>query len=320
MKKTYIILLILSIFIVSKTSFAEENLAQNLSGRIVLQIESKGEAWYINPENLKRYYLGRPNDAFNVMHNLGIGITDNNLEKIAIGLQNYNGEDRDNDGLPDNLENSLGTNPLQTDSDNDGYDDFTEIYNNYNPTNNSKLNIDNNFIRKNAGKIFLQVEKNGEAWYVDPITLKRYYLGRPDDAFNIMRELGLGISNDDILKIQIENLNLKNNTSSNKSNSINNSEDIIQKAGEAILQNNKKEAKKYFIPSMHAGLDYTLDILSEDSRLLLGNLLSGSKLISTTENEKNYQNKMYFSLGDYQIPIIFKIRKQENGEWLISNL
>jgi hypothetical protein len=41
----------------------------------------------------------------------------------------------------------------------------------------------------------LQVEKNGEAWYINPNDLKRYFLGRPTDAFNIMRTLGLGISN-----------------------------------------------------------------------------------------------------------------------------
>ena len=38
----------------------------------------------------------------------------------------------------------------------------------------------------------LQVEENGEAWYVYPDDLKKYYLGRPADAFGVMRELGLG--------------------------------------------------------------------------------------------------------------------------------
>ena len=38
-----------------------------------------------------------------------------------------------------------------------------------------------------TGYIVLQVEENGEAWYVDPSTVIRYYLGRPDDAFSIMR-------------------------------------------------------------------------------------------------------------------------------------
>ena len=48
-----------------------------------------------------------------------------------------------------------------------------------------------------SGKILLQVEENGEGWYIDPGDQNRYYLGRPADAFAIMRELGLGISNKD---------------------------------------------------------------------------------------------------------------------------
>ncbi|MCK5062191.1 hypothetical protein KAR28_06635 [Candidatus Parcubacteria bacterium] len=49
----------------------------------------------------------------------------------------------------------------------------------------------------------LDVEQNGEAYYIYPDNLKGYYLNRPDDAFKIMRELGLGITNSDIRKIDV---------------------------------------------------------------------------------------------------------------------
>lgn len=49
-----------------------------------------------------------------------------------------------------------------------------------------------------VGKILLDVQTNGEAYYIYPKDRKKYYLGRPDDAFKIMRELGLGISNADL--------------------------------------------------------------------------------------------------------------------------
>jgi len=52
-----------------------------------------------------------------------------------------------------------------------------------------------------AGMILLQVEQNGEAWYVDPTSLNRYSLGRPDDALSVMRSVGLGISNADLALI-----------------------------------------------------------------------------------------------------------------------
>ncbi len=45
-----------------------------LRGKILLQTEDKGRAWYVYPKNYKRYYLGRPADAFQVMSKLGLGV------------------------------------------------------------------------------------------------------------------------------------------------------------------------------------------------------------------------------------------------------
>ena len=54
-----------------------------------------------------------------------------------------------------------------------------------------------------AGYFLIQVEKNGEGWYVYPKSLTRYYLGRPTDAFNVMKRLGIGISNANLAKIPV---------------------------------------------------------------------------------------------------------------------
>ncbi|MFZ5364741.1 MAG: SH3 domain-containing protein [Patescibacteria group bacterium] len=48
------------------------------------------------------------------------------------------------------------------------------------------------------GRILLDVEDMGKAYYIFPKDRKKYYLGKPDDAFKIMRELGLGISDSDL--------------------------------------------------------------------------------------------------------------------------
>ncbi|MBD3251764.1 DUF1566 domain-containing protein, partial [Candidatus Uhrbacteria bacterium] len=122
------------------------NLSQTLSGRILLQVEENGEAWYVYPDDQNRYFLGRPADAFNIMRSLGLGIAHNEL----VGYQN-------------------------------GY-----------------------FPSRLAGQILLDVEQNGEAYYINPIDMNDYYLGRPADAFNVMRELGLGISNADLGTLQTE--------------------------------------------------------------------------------------------------------------------
>jgi hypothetical protein len=126
-------------------------LADRLSGRIVLDVEAKGEAWYINPGNKTRYYLGHSTDAIAAMRQLGVGISEGNFQKIA----------------------QAGT------------------------TGKSNAAL----AKSLAGKIILQVERRGEAWYVNPVDLKKYYLGRPADAFAVMRQLGLGIKHADLAKI-----------------------------------------------------------------------------------------------------------------------
>ncbi|MBL7057838.1 hypothetical protein ISS03_00730 [Patescibacteria group bacterium] len=133
------------------------SLFQKLKGRILLKVEDEGEAWYVSPDDAKKYYLGRPRDAFNVMRTFGVGITNANLQKIQVG------------------------------------DRYTPKM--------ARDGLDYNFTKKNSGKIFIAVEANGEAWYVNPIDLKRYYLGRPQDAFQIMRELSTGITNEDFIRL-----------------------------------------------------------------------------------------------------------------------
>ncbi|RLC37220.1 hypothetical protein DRH27_04070, partial [Candidatus Falkowbacteria bacterium] len=65
----------------------------------------------------------------------------------------------------------------------------------------ANTNTDYNFAVSHKGKIFLQVEASGEAWYIYPNDSKRYYLGRPADAFDVMRNLGLGIPEDNFNKL-----------------------------------------------------------------------------------------------------------------------
>jgi len=111
-----------------------------------LQVEKNGEAWYVSPDDQERYFLGRPQDAFQVMRNLGLGISNKDF--------NYFG-----DIAPERL----------------------------------------------SGKILIKVEDLGKAYYVNPEDRKMHFLGRPSDAFGIMRNLGLGISNNDLEKIELSN-------------------------------------------------------------------------------------------------------------------
>lgn len=128
------------------------NLENRLAGRILLDVQAKGEAWWVDPLTKSRLFLGRPDDAFKIMRGQGLGITNVDLSQIAKESE------------------SRGVSSLA---------------------------------RRLSGRILLQVEDKGQAWFVNPVTFKRHSLGRPADAFNVMRNLGLGITEDNLNKVRL---------------------------------------------------------------------------------------------------------------------
>jgi hypothetical protein len=181
--------------LVENVQIKNKKMYKSLKGKIILKVESTGEAYYVHPQLEKMFYLGRPDDAFKVMREQGQGISNSDLYKMPIGLSS--GYDSDGDGLSNDLESALGLNIDSVDTDSDGYSDKDESLNGYNPRGSGSQKIDINFSNYQKGKIFLQVEKKGEAWYVNPNDGKRYFLGRPADAYAVMRKTALGISNSD---------------------------------------------------------------------------------------------------------------------------
>ena len=131
---------------------AARNLSAELSGYILLQTEAQGQAWYVNPVDKTRYYLADGNEAYRLMREFGLGITDSNLAK-----------------LPEKN----------------------------NQTGDSKL------VNKLKGRILLQVQSHGEAWYINPKDGLRYYMKDGEAAYQIMRQLSLGITNADLTLIPI---------------------------------------------------------------------------------------------------------------------
>ncbi len=187
-----------------QSAHSAANMANAQKGKILLQVEKNGEAWYVNPADEMRYFMGRPEDAFILMRQLGVGITTGNLDKIRYAAINGAGPDQDGDGLSDLYEDAIGSDKTKIDSDNDGYADKVEVENGFNPLGAGSLKADDNFSGQQKGRILLQVEGNGEAWYVNPADGLRYFMGRPADAFALMRQLGLGISNANLERIAIK--------------------------------------------------------------------------------------------------------------------
>lgn len=128
-------------------------LMDTVRGRVLLDVQRHGEAWYVSPVDLRRRFLGRPEDALRIMRELGLGISNADIAKI--------------------------------------------------PTETSAQGGDLALRRRLAGRILLQVESRGEAWYVDPIGMKRHALGRAEDALRVMQRLSLGISSNVLASIPI---------------------------------------------------------------------------------------------------------------------
>lgn len=181
--------------------------AKKLAGKILLQVEQKGEAWYVNPKNNKKYYLQNGETAYRIMKNLGLGISNADLNKIPVGYdEKFNDQDQDLDGLADKLEEALGTNANKPDSDQDGYVDGVEVEYGYNPLGSGKSKFDSKMQEKIKGHIVLQTESRGEAWYINPANGKRYYMRNGEQAYQVMKYLSIGIKDDDLEKIEEESI------------------------------------------------------------------------------------------------------------------
>jgi len=125
----------------------DQKLIQSMSGKILLQVEDRGAAWYLDPATKKRYYLKDGQAAYQALRTFGLGITNDDLKRLQ--------------------------------------------------AKNAKL------MTALKGKILLQVQSKGEAYYIHPSTGAAHYMKDGAEAYRIMRELSLGITNINLNKIPI---------------------------------------------------------------------------------------------------------------------
>ncbi|MDP2736725.1 MAG: hypothetical protein Q8O59_03010 [bacterium] len=133
-----------------KTTAQAKPVLENIKGKIVLQVEKNGEAYYSSPKTKKIYYLKDGNAAYQTMRETGLGIS----EKDFLDLMSSNSRGQE-------------------------------------------------LRKKLAGQIVLRVEPPamGEAYYINPANLSVTYMPDGEVAYQIMRQQGLGISNENLFKV-----------------------------------------------------------------------------------------------------------------------
>lgn len=145
------------------TTKIDTKLIKRLAGRILLQTERFGQAWYLDVVSLKRYYLADGQSAYGALRKFGLGIKNSDLNKIPVALDS---------ALPNNYSTST-------------------------------MPVSSTLVNRLKGRIVIQVENHGEAWYINPTNGHRYYLANGEAAYQIMRYLSLGISDINIHKITV---------------------------------------------------------------------------------------------------------------------
>jgi hypothetical protein len=63
----------------SLAATSSSDLTQRLRGRFLLQVERAGEAWYLNLDDLKKYYLGEPENGLKVLRRLSNVVIDRSI-------------------------------------------------------------------------------------------------------------------------------------------------------------------------------------------------------------------------------------------------
>lgn len=133
---------------IDKLLSTDSRLVDRLIGRILLQVEDHGEAWYLDPTSKNRYYMKDGSTAYEMLRAFGLGITNADLDKLKNG--------------------------------------------------------DTNLINRLKGRIVLQVEAHGEAYYINPDDGMVIYMKDGAEAYRLMRYHSLGIKNIDLTRIPIK--------------------------------------------------------------------------------------------------------------------
>jgi Uncharacterized protein conserved in bacteria len=73
----------LGLFIAFPAFAITDNNSSLLRGKILYNANSLGDIWYVYPGDFHRYYIGTPQDTYNVLRNLSLGVSNANFDVIS---------------------------------------------------------------------------------------------------------------------------------------------------------------------------------------------------------------------------------------------
>jgi len=301
------------VFSPAKT-FANETLASRLRGRLLLQVESRGQIWYVNPADDRRYEVNAEN-ALSIFRTLALGITNDDLGKIPTDTNFLN---------------------AKIDSDGDGYLDIVEAANGYNLFGPGKAIFAQKITTRLRGRLLLQVQNHGRVWYVNPTDDKKYEV-RTATALPLFRQLALGITDADLSKISPATVTVTEVSETSPPGGFGNlptppsytylpiqndnaasAGTVMSAAASAIRRGAGTQADIYFTPAVRKAVAYTMDVLDIGGKLLLGNLLSSARLANSGATQATYATAVSFN--GQNVIVNFYLQKQPDGSWLLTNL
>ena len=83
LKDTILVISLVACLLPAAVGAGEEQIKQ-FAGKILLDVSSHGEAWYVNPATLQRVYLGKPDEALQRLTKRAVWVNFAKIETIAV--------------------------------------------------------------------------------------------------------------------------------------------------------------------------------------------------------------------------------------------
>jgi len=318
--RTAITVLLLSPFLqmpLTGKVFAIEN---NINGFVKTTANYRDEFWYIDQVNRVKYHLSDEKTYLTFVKKTAKGIRQKDLDKFALGWKNIIPlKDADGDGLANNFEQAIGTNPADKDTDKDKYSDKEEVLKGYDPVGNGRAKFTFSFSNKNKGRLFINVDNKGSIWYINPADAKKYFFGNPAEAWTMIKILSSKVKYEQINSYRSISLQktTKSAASSNATDDTSSAKEAINAGASAISLGDIARAQTFFAPEMSKSVEHTVKTLDQESRNAFSLILKNAKFKKDAPDQITFTSQASFRGKDKEIQIVVK---KIDGKWLIASI